>query len=125
MSAWTRTIVVPLSIMSYYKPVRALGPEQGIAELFRGDRDRPRVARPGWSRGQYFFLGVDRVLKWLDRRVPAAWRQPAIRAAHRWMLEHCEDTDGLGAIFPPMVYSIIALQVPGLRRTTRPTSAGR
>ena len=26
------------------------------------------------------------------------------------MLEHCENTDGLGAIFPPMVYSIIALR---------------
>ena len=25
------------------------------------------------------------------------------------MLHHCENTDGLGAIFPPMVYSIIAL----------------
>ena len=26
------------------------------------------------------------------------------------MLDHCENTDGLGAIFPPMVYSIIALR---------------
>ena len=29
------------------------------------------------------------------------------------MLEHCENTDGLGAIFPPMVYSIIALRCLG------------
>jgi squalene-hopene/tetraprenyl-beta-curcumene cyclase len=29
------------------------------------------------------------------------------------MLEHCENTDGLGAIFPPMVYSIIALRSLG------------
>jgi squalene-hopene/tetraprenyl-beta-curcumene cyclase len=111
MSAWTRTIVVPLSIMSYYKPVRALAPERGIGELFLGGRPaRARGPLVSWNR---FFLGLDRVLKWLDRRVPAAWRQPGLRAAHRWMLEHCEDTDGLGAIFPPMVYAIIALKCLG------------
>ncbi len=113
MSAWTRTIVVPLSIMSYFKPVRALGPELGIAELFREGGSRPsrRTARLfSWTN---FFLGLDAVLKWLDRRIPAAWRRPGIRAAHRWMTEHCEETDGLGAIFPPMVYSIIALRSLG------------
>ncbi len=31
MSAWTRTIVVPLSIMSYYKPVRTLAPSRASA----------------------------------------------------------------------------------------------
>jgi squalene-hopene/tetraprenyl-beta-curcumene cyclase len=113
MSAWTRTIVVPLSIMSFYKPVRRLGPELGIAELFRGDR--PAQHRPGAGRFTWtnFFLGMDRTLKWLDRRLPAAWRKPGVGAAHRWMLEHCEKTDGLGAIFPPMVYSIIALKCLG------------
>jgi squalene-hopene/tetraprenyl-beta-curcumene cyclase len=110
MSAWTRTIVVPLSIMAYFKPVRSLPAEVGIAELFRADRGQPsrRTARLiSWNN---FFLGVDHVLKRLDRWVPAACRRPALRAAHRWMLEHCENTDGLGAIFPPMVYSIIALR---------------
>src|SRR4029077_7729124 len=34
MSSWTRTIVVPLSIFSAFKPVRPLPEEQGIAELF-------------------------------------------------------------------------------------------
>jgi squalene-hopene/tetraprenyl-beta-curcumene cyclase len=110
MSAWTRTIVVPLSIMAYYKPVRTLPAEAGIAELFRNDRGQPSRRTARWITWTNFFLGVDHVLKRLDRWVPAAWRQPAIRAAHRWMLEHCENTDGLGAIFPPMVYSIIALR---------------
>jgi squalene-hopene/tetraprenyl-beta-curcumene cyclase len=110
MSAWTRTIVVPLSIMSYYKPVRILSPELGIAELFQGPIPERRVRLRSWTG---FFLGVDRALKWLDRLVPAAWRQPGIRAAHRWMTAHCENTDGLGAIFPPMIYSVIALRCLG------------
>ncbi len=47
MSAWTRTIVVPLSIMSAYKPVRRLTPAQGIAELFRTTTSRStRMAVP-------------------------------------------------------------------------------
>ena len=113
MSSWTRTIVVPLSIMSYFKPVRELGPEQGIAELFpEGSKHAShRTARLfSWTN---FFLGMDVVLKWLDRRVPASWRRPGIRAAHRWVNDHCEGTDGLGAIFPPMVYSIIAFRSLG------------
>ncbi|MHB1556570.1 MAG: squalene--hopene cyclase [Isosphaeraceae bacterium] len=111
MSAWTRTIVVPLSIMAYYKPVRRLSPEQGIAELFAPNAPaRPRGTLFSWTR---FFLGTDRLLKWLDRHVPASWRRPGVRAAHRWMMEHCEETDGLGAIFPPMVYAIIALKSLG------------
>jgi squalene-hopene/tetraprenyl-beta-curcumene cyclase len=113
MSAWTRTIVVPLSIMSYFKPVRTLGPEQGIAELFRDDPVRPVRRTRRWLSWTNFFLVLDRVLKWLDRRVPAGWRQPTIRAAQRWMEDHCRETDGLGAIFPPMVYSVIALRCLG------------
>jgi squalene-hopene/tetraprenyl-beta-curcumene cyclase len=113
MSAWTRTIVVPLSIMSHFKPVRMIGPECGIGELYlagQGIKSRRSEGLFSWSS---FFLGVDRVFKWADRWVPSAWRRPAIRAAHRWMLEHFENTDGLGAIFPPMIYTIIALYCLG------------
>ncbi len=52
MSAWTRTIVVPLSIMSYFKPVRELGPDRGIAELFHEDGSARPGVRPGSSRGR-------------------------------------------------------------------------
>src|SRR5450759_4828039 len=96
--------------MSFYKPVRRLETERGIAELFRSDRVTPQRRTARWFTWTNFFLGMDRALKCLDRRVPAAWRKPAVRAAHRWVLEHCENTDGLGAIFPPMVYSIIAFR---------------
>ncbi len=76
MSAWTRTIVVPLSIMAYYKPVRSLPAERGIAELFRGDRGQPSRRTARWLSWTNFFLGVDRVLKVArslgPRRVAAA-----------------------------------------------------
>jgi squalene-hopene/tetraprenyl-beta-curcumene cyclase len=117
MSAWTRTIVVPLSIISAFKPVRRLPAEQGVAELFRADLPR-RPARGtrapvSWAN---FFLAVDRALKWADRLLPRRWRRPGIQAAHRWILEHCENTDGLGAIFPPMISTVIAFECLGYAR---------
>ena len=41
MSSWTRTIVVPLSIISALKPVRTLPEVLGIPELFRHDLPKP------------------------------------------------------------------------------------
>jgi squalene-hopene/tetraprenyl-beta-curcumene cyclase len=121
MSAWTRTIVVPLAIMSAYKPVRALPSGRGIAELFRDDLPR-HVSRPSseWFSWTKFFLGLDRVLKWADRRVPRSWRKPGLDAAHKWMRDHFENSDGLGAIFPPMIYTVIALEVLGYERESAP-----
>ena len=45
------------------------------------------------------FLGVERVLKFADKHLPRSWRQRGITAAHRWMIDHFENSDGLGAIF--------------------------
>lgn len=115
MSAWTRPIVVPLAIISAYKPVRAIPAERGIAELFRADL--PRTHRFDGKRLSWenFFLKVDRLLKVVDRWVPSAWRRRGLKASHRWILEHCEDSDGLGAIFPPMIYTIVAFQCLGYK----------
>jgi squalene-hopene/tetraprenyl-beta-curcumene cyclase len=120
MSAWTRTIIVPLSIMSALKPVRRLPAQSGIAELFRDGASPPR-RRGGklltWTNA---FLAIDRVLKWAERVVPGSWRRPGLRAAHRWMLEHFENSDGLGAIFPPMIYTVVALDALGYERDSAP-----
>ena len=115
MSSWTRTIIVPLMIISAYKPVRKLPPEQGIAELFPEGVASPqgKHAPISWEN---FFLKLDKVLKFADKVVPASWRKPGIKAAHRWMLDHFENSDGLGAIFPPMIYTVVALECLGYDR---------
>src|SRR5205085_10786518 len=68
MSAWTRTILVPLTIFSAHKPVRQLPPEPGIRELFLEAPETPLwPATPtrGWASWTNFFLGVD----WAFKRV--------------------------------------------------------
>ncbi len=121
MSSWTRTIIVPLMIMSAFKPVRNLAPERGISELFRDDLPR----HPGrWTRNPLtwsnFFNGVDRLMKWIDGWAPRSWRQRGIRAAHKWMFDHFENSDGLGAIFPPMIYTVVALTCLDYERESAP-----
>ena len=108
MSSWTRTIIVPLMIISRFKPVRQLRDDEGITELFLPADQAPAAKRfPTFSWG-HCFNRLDRIMKWLDRKIPARWRQPGVKAAHRWILDHCENSDGLGAISPPMIYSIVA-----------------
>ena len=48
VSAWSRTIIVPLSVMSACRPVRQIQPQWGIGELFRAEpKDWPPLSRPG------------------------------------------------------------------------------
>ncbi|MBX7104311.1 MAG: squalene--hopene cyclase [Gemmataceae bacterium] len=116
MSSWTRTIVVPLSIVSAHKPVTEIPAERGIRELFRGRPFAWRLAaKPtawpfSWTN---FFIGCD----WLYKKL--GWmlgpvRTHALGKAVAWMREHYDDSDGVGAIFPPMIYTVIALRCLGV-----------
>jgi squalene-hopene/tetraprenyl-beta-curcumene cyclase len=117
MSAWTRTIVVPLSIFYAYKPRRELSPELGIRELFLDDPDTPLWPHPPtrkWLTWTNFFLGVDAVIKRCERWGLLPFRRRALRKAEAWMRERFADSDGLGAIFPPMVYTVVVLRCLGV-----------
>jgi squalene-hopene/tetraprenyl-beta-curcumene cyclase len=118
MSSWTRTIVVPLSIFSATRPVRHLPPEKGIGELFLRPPDTPLWPAPparrflSWGN---LFLGLDWLYKRCERLgLLKAFRGVALRRAERWMRERLEDSDGLGAIFPPMIYTVVALRCRGV-----------
>ncbi len=116
MSSWTRTIVVPLSIFSAFKPVRNLLPEQGIAELFLENQYKKLLPHPPSKRlftATNFFLIVDQILKGLEKWGPQSVRQAAIAKASAWMRQHFTDSDGVGAIFPPIIYTIISLHCLG------------
>jgi squalene-hopene/tetraprenyl-beta-curcumene cyclase len=120
VSTWSRTIIVPLSIVWAKQPVRRLEPDRGIRELFLKEPDRwPRLRCPGLPGGtgmfswDCFFRTVDRVLRWCRRHGVTPWRGRAIRAAEAWMLKRFRGSDGLGAIFPPIVWSLVALRSLG------------
>jgi squalene-hopene/tetraprenyl-beta-curcumene cyclase len=116
MSSWTRTIVIPLSIFYAYKPVRVLPPDLGIRELFLQPPETPLWPHPPTRRRltwTNFFLALDQVIKRLDIRRLGPIRAAALKRAEIWLLEHFADSDGVGAIFPPIIYTIISLRCLG------------
>lgn len=114
ISSWSRTFVVPLSIIWARKPVTEIPQQQGIGELFGpGDRERVRLRAPSGLNWRRFFVAVDALVKLAERIGWLPLRDKAVRKAEQWMLEHCEHSAGLGAIFPPMVYTLIALRALG------------
>jgi squalene-hopene/tetraprenyl-beta-curcumene cyclase len=104
---------VPLSVIRAHRPVTPLPPELGVSELAEGAV--PPTPRPMDLEERAFraaFLALDRALK----RMEGGWRplrRRALARAERWMLERMDHSDGLGAIFPPIVHSIIALRCLG------------
>jgi squalene-hopene/tetraprenyl-beta-curcumene cyclase len=118
MSSWTRTIVVPLSIFSATRPVRHLPPEKGIRELFLRPPETPLWPGPparrllSWSN---FFLAMDQVYKKCERfGLLQPFRGRALRRAAEWLRDHFRDSAGVGAIFPPMIYTVVALRCLGV-----------
>ena len=113
MSSWTRAIVIALSIVHAHDPRRPVPGGFSLEELLVPGVDlafRPAADRIAWRN---LFLRIDRLLKFWERRGPRRIRQKAIRTAEKWMLERFERSDGLGAIYPPMMYAIMALDVLG------------
>ena len=113
ISSWSRGILVPLSIIYAKKPFKKLAPEQGIEELFVGGRHTNLHLR--WDRKRpvswrNFFLLTDRMVHWFERVHIRPLRKMAINRAKEWMLERFEKSDGLGAIYPAMLNSIVALR---------------
>ncbi|MFO0962304.1 MAG: squalene--hopene cyclase [Phycisphaerales bacterium] len=124
MSAWSRTMILPLAIVATLQPTRRLAPQQGIDELFVSQRDRHRLKMradtPLFWRA--FFKSVDSVLKAGGALLGPGPRMKAIRRAYDWILARASQdgpapTEGLGAIFPPMVYIQVVFKALGVPRT--------
>ena len=120
VSSWSRTIIVPLSILSAFRPVRRLEPRLGIRELFLSEpEDWPPLRCPGLTGGtgllswDCVFRTLDNLAKWCQRRRLLPLRRKALAAAERWMLARFDQSDGLGAIYPPIIWSIVALKCLG------------
>src|SRR5271167_4611288 len=113
ISSWSRAILVPLSIAYAKKPFKKIPPEHGIDELFVGGRTISQL-RLRWAKKliswRNFFLVLDRLVHFLERVHVRPLRSRALKVAEKWMLERLEMSDGLGAIYPGIMNSIIALR---------------
>jgi squalene-hopene/tetraprenyl-beta-curcumene cyclase len=118
MSSWTRAIVIPLAIVHAFNPRRPVPAGFDLKELFIADGNisdgnmgfLPDRASFTWRN---VFLRLDIFLKVWEKYGSKSLRQRAIRKAEKWMLEHTRHTDGVAAIYPPMMYVIMALDLLG------------
>jgi squalene-hopene/tetraprenyl-beta-curcumene cyclase len=88
----------------------------GIAEL-RVERRSPARRgfqfRPKERFWRLAFDAIDRTLKTLETLDWRPFRRQGLKQAEAWILERLEKSDGLGAIFPPIVNTILALRCLG------------
>ena len=125
MSSWSRSMLVPLSIINHFKPTRPLGHHASLQELYPlGFHERdlmlphdPRritfIPRFTWRN---FFIWLDGLHKFAEHFAVLKihpFRKQALRKAEQWMIERFEGSDGLAAIFPGVLNSLIALKALG------------
>jgi squalene-hopene/tetraprenyl-beta-curcumene cyclase len=114
ISSWSRAIVVPLSVVWASRPLCRVPDHAHIPELLRTGATPRRLRRPMRERlWRAFFTLSDRALQLADRLRLRPLRRRALRAAEAWIHSHLRKSDGLGAIFPPIVYTILAFRCLG------------
>ncbi|MDA8324450.1 MAG: squalene--hopene cyclase [Actinomycetota bacterium] len=117
-ACWARQTIVPLTVVSSFRPVRPL--PFGLPELHvpttgpYGRRDRGDLNDP-WSLA---FRGLDKALHAYERRLrpslpAAAMRTAALRRCAEWIIARQERDGCWGGIQPPWVYSLMALHLLG------------
>jgi squalene-hopene/tetraprenyl-beta-curcumene cyclase len=115
MSYWSRCIVVPLSIIWAFKPTCDLG--CSIQELrvpaASGEGAAERRVRGKERFWRAFFNALDVVLKIVEAIPLKPFRRRALRKAAQWIVDHLDKSDGLGAIFPPIINTIFAFRALG------------
>ena len=122
ISAWTRTIVVPMLI------IYALRPRVEIPFSVR-DLILPHRPLKGRSPAKTFlhaaFRALDLAMRFYNRAPVRPVRRRALEAARLWMLERIRPAGGLGAIYPPMLNAVIALRTLGYRDDSPELSKAR
>lgn len=77
-------------------------------------RDRSTASDPNLLSWRNFFLLMDRLLKLVEKAPIKPLRNLALKKAEEWMVARTEaSSDGLGAIFPAMVNSVLAMHSLG------------
>ncbi len=114
ISYWSRTVLTPLLILFAHRPVHPTPRGVTLDELHvPGETDPRFTPDPAAFTWRNFFLLADRLLRVYDAFPLRPLRRRAVEAAHRWMVERMQGSGGLGAIFPAMANSLLALRCLG------------
>ena len=116
VSYWARTVMVPLMVLTALRPAPVNEKKIGVAELFvippEQVKDWPGGAhqKEPWTT---LFGWLDKILHVAEPWFPKATRKRAIEKAEAFTIERLNGVDGLGAIFPAMVNSLLMFDALG------------
>lgn len=119
ISYWARTVLVPLTVLNALKPAARNPKGVRIEELFVTPPERERQWPGGpvpvlpWTQ---VFGVLDKLLRLLEPYFPKKARRSAIAKAEVFVTERLNGEDGLGAIFPAMVNSVLMYEAMGVPR---------
>lgn len=116
VSYWSRTVIVPLVVLMSLRPKARNPLDINIPELFVTPPETVTnwyldEVRSNWA---YVFRALDRVLHKVFPFFPKGPRRKAIDKAVAFVDERLNGEDGLGAIFPAMVNSVLMYDVLGV-----------
>ncbi|MDA3922659.1 MAG: squalene--hopene cyclase [Salinisphaera sp.] len=103
VSYWSRTVMVPLFILTSLRTMARNPQGVNVRELFTIPPEQQRDFVPAHSTIQQFFKGLDMVGRSIEPLIPHFIRKRAIKKAERWIIERLNGEDGIGAIFPAMI----------------------
>jgi squalene-hopene/tetraprenyl-beta-curcumene cyclase len=114
ISYWSRCIVVPLSVIWALKPSCPVPAHARIDELHVDAPPAANLPRPLRHRlWASLFRAADRVLKTAEAASLTPLRRRALKKAEAWIRERLPNSDGLGAILPPIINTVIAFRCLG------------
>ena len=106
VSYWSRTVMVPLFVLSTLKVTAANPRGVTVRELFTTDPEREREYFSFRSPLNRLFFVLDRCGRALEPFVPRFVRRRALARAERFVVERLNGDHGLGGIFPAMVNAL-------------------
>ena len=115
---WSRTVIVPLIILSALKP-RARNPRDvHITELFvtPPGEERSYIRNPTGHWIGATLVMIDKLLRLVEPAVPKRVRRTAIDRAVAFARDRMNGEDGLGAIYPAMANLVMAFDALGYPR---------
>ena len=116
ISYWARTTMVPLMMLAALKIKAQNARGVGIDELFITPPSQVGFSpkAPHQSMGWFLlFRGIDAVLRVIEPMFPKKLRARAMAEAQAFVEERLNGEDGIGAIFPPMVNTVLMYDALG------------
>ncbi|WP_375465075.1 squalene--hopene cyclase [uncultured Methylobacterium sp.] len=116
VSYWARCVMVPLFVLQAMKPLAKNPRGIGIGELFltppASVRRWPGSPHATWP-WTPIFGAIDQALQRVENHFPRRIRLRAMEKARAWVSERLNGEDGLGAIFPAMVNTVLMYESMG------------